>query len=278
MPMVTPEDARVRSERYMRGRIIAMKRHTAGEVDVLVHELTRMRRDYVSSANTRNWHITPLYIAFHGFATDFERSVFLRCIKYACTPRVLHSSFKGSGAFEGVMLVNPHSGSSSAEDFERVFDLFKMSLGSTDLGTYMSLTMIACIERIESGSRMYGNWTSLRSQAVRTSYQILKRERDVRLQKERVRTETGLDFTTSNMLALHHQRNNANLEASQFRHLLVQVSAMLNTLCIIDGDMTAVSAQYQFVRTVQQIIHDATAPPPLPPSPGHIIGIIDLTM
>ena len=279
MSPLTPDEVLIKSERYMRGRIAAMKQHSEIEIDELLRELNRMRRDYVSISNSRDWYVKPLYMAFHGFATDFERSVFLRCVKYACTPRVLYSSFKGSGAFEGVMLVNPHSGTASTDDFERLFDLFKMSLGSTDLGSFMSLSMIACIERIDTGQRMYGNWTSLRAQAVRTSYEMLKRDRDVREQHERVRVETGLHFTTGNMLSLHHLRNNAIIDANQYRHLLLQVNAMLNTLCILDGDMSSISIQYQFVRNIQQLISDATASPQPPAGPpGLIIGIIDLTM
>lgn len=288
MSPVSVEDAHTKSERYIRGRITAMKRHTDIEIDGIVARMRTTRRDYVgpchgfaAAGSVREWNVSPLYIAFHGFGTDFERSVFLRCLKYACSPRVLHSSFMDGNGFEGIMVLHPHSHHAIPDDIELLFDLFKMSLGSTDLGSYMSLSMIACIERIDTGSRVYGNWTCIRSQGVRSCYTALKRDRDVRRQRERVRTETGLDFTTGNMTALYHMRNNVLIEVTQHRNLLLHVSAMLDTLAIIDGDTTNVSAQYQFIRNVQQIIHEGTRlaqAPPNPLMPANIVGIIDLTM
>jgi len=289
MTLVLATDARGKSERYIRGRISAIKRHTEAEIDSIIAGMRATRRDYVGPTlpgSVREFNVTPLYIAFHGFATDFERSVFLRCLKYACNPRVLHCAFMNGNGFEGIIVLHPATHAAVPDDLENVLEKFKMSVGFTDLGSYMSLSMIACIERIDTGSRVYGNWGSARTQGLKSCYTALKRDRDTRRQTDRVRIETGLDFTTGNMMALYHMRNNVLIDVTQQRNLLLHVSGMLNSLAIIDADMETVSSQYQFIRNVQQIIQEGTrvTPSELNPAPPNvylgdvITGVIDLTM
>jgi len=101
-----------------------------------------------------------------------------------------------------VLVIHPISEAASVQDLENFVELFKMSAGLTDLGTYMLPTMIACIERVESGDRAYCNWRCMRSTCVRNAYLHAKQKRDIEAQYERVRYDTGMSFSTTNMLAI----------------------------------------------------------------------------
>jgi len=221
-----------KSNTYILGRIRAMLKHSEAEVEAIAACMQALRRKFtISFQNSpESWHIKPFFVGFHGFASDFERSVFLRCIKFCIKPRVVHSSFMANGSFEGVLVIHPNSPTASINDLEQLFELFKMSAGLTNLGTYMSPTMIACIERVEAGTRVYGNWRCMRSTCVRNAYLHAKHKRDMDVEYERVRYETGLPFSTSNMLSIHYRLNNTQIELMQASDLLVRLRHLLSTL------------------------------------------------
>ena len=216
--------------RYIMGRVRAMHRHTPDELDAIALELLSVRMCFHLSRQDWLQHVSPIFIGFHGFATDFERSVFLRVLKFATKPRVLHSTFQQSGSFEGFAILHPTTRAADVAMVESLFEPFKMSAGVTDLGQYMSAPMVACIERVEGGVRPYGNFRSLRAANVRSAYIHAKQKRDNNEQLERVRAETGLAFTTSNMISIHYQLSNTQIELGQAFALLYRLRMLIGSM------------------------------------------------
>ena len=123
---------------------------------------------------------------------------------------------------------------------EALFELFKMSADVTNLGLYMSAPMVACIERVEAGARPYGNFRSLRAGNVRVAYTQAKQRRDTAVQLDRVRTETGLAFSTANMLSVHYQLTNTQIELGQAFALLYRLRYLLGSMPLaLDGPSAA---------------------------------------
>lgn len=260
-----------RANAYILGRIRAMNKHSEGEIADIATNMHSLRAKFL--ATQQSWHIKPIFLGFHGFASDFERSVFLRCVKFCIKPRVIHSAFMPNGGFEGVLVVHPSTEGAGMHDLEALFELFKMSAGLTDLGSYMSAPMIACIERVETGIRYYGNWRCLRSSCVRNAYLHAKQKRDIEVQYERVRYETGLPFSTTNMLAIHYQLNNTQIELMQSSDLLARLRRLLDTLPPTfnvygsDAIHEPSPLHAQYVHNMQQLIDDLlhTLHPAAPP-------------
>jgi len=181
--------------RYILGRVRAMCRHSPAEIDSIAEVLLDVRLRFHVCKHDWLQHVPPIFIGFHGFATDFERSVFLRVLKFATKPRVLNSTFLPSSAFEGFAILHPTTTAADVQHLEKLFELFKMSASVTDFGLYMSALMVACIERVEAGARPYRNFRSQRAGNVRTAYAHAKQKRDTAVQLARVQAETGLPFT-----------------------------------------------------------------------------------
>jgi len=280
--------------RYILGRVRAMCRHSQAEIDAIALVLHDVRLRFHLCKNNWLQHVPPIFIGFHGFATDFERSVFLRVFKHATKPRVLHSTFLPSGAFEGFAILHPTTSGADVQQLETLFELFKMSAGVTDLGKYMSAPMVACIERVEGGVRPYGNFRSLRAGNVRTAYVHAMMKRDTAVQMERVRTETGLAFSPGNMLSVHYQLTNTQIELGQAFALLYRLRMMLGVmplaLDVASNNATHViagppyvlndpgaSIQTQFISNLQALIDSFVnstdhAPPRL------AVEVVDLTV
>jgi len=125
--------------RYIMGRVRAMHRHTPAEIHAIALELLSVRMCFHMSRHDWLQHVPPMFVGFHGFATDFERSVFLRVLKFATKPRVLNSTFQQNGAFEGFAILHPTTRAADVAMLESLCELFKMSAGVTDLGLYMSV-------------------------------------------------------------------------------------------------------------------------------------------
>jgi len=280
--------------RYILGRVRAMCRHTQAEIDAIALVLLDVRLRFHLCRHDWLQLVPPIFIGFHGFATDFERSVFLRVLKHATKPRVLHSTFLPSGAFEGFAILHPTTAAADVQQIEALVDLFKMSAGVTDLGQYMSAPMVACIERIETGVRPYGNFRSLRAGNVRTAYVHAKLKRDTAVQLERVRSETGLSFSTSNMLSIHYQLTNTQIELGQAFALLYRIrlliGAMPLALDVARADATHViagpqmvlndpsaSIQTQYISNLRSLIDSFVNSNDHVP-PGLVVEVVDLTV
>ena len=103
----------------------------------------------------------------------------------------------------------------------------------------MFAPMVAYIERVEAGVRPYGNFRSLHVGIVRTAYVHAKMKRDAAVQLERVRTETGLSFSSSNMLSIHYQLTNTKIELGQAFTLLFRLRLRIGSMPLALDDPTA---------------------------------------
>jgi len=66
---------------YLKGRIKKMQKHADGEVDDIADCMTKLR---AKCNHSLAWGAgVPMYISFYGWGNDFERSVFLRCLKHS---------------------------------------------------------------------------------------------------------------------------------------------------------------------------------------------------
>jgi hypothetical protein len=259
--------------RYILGRVRAMCRHSPAEIDAIARELLQVRLCFHIAKQSWLQPVPPIFIGFHGFATDFERSVFLRVLKHATKPRVLHSTFQPSGAFEGFAVLHPTTGAADVAMLEALFELFKMSAGITDLGQYMSAPMVACIERVEAGMRPYGNFRSLRAGNLRVAYLQAKQRRDTAIQLDRVRTETGLSLSASNMLSIHYQLTNTQIELGQAFALLFRLRHLIGTMPLaIDSS----SVQTQYIVNLRAVIDGFVNTVNRPPSRAE--DVVDLTV
>jgi len=279
--------------RYIMGRVRAMLRHTPAELDAIALELLSVRMCFHVSKHDWLHHVPPIFIGFHGFATDFERSVFLRVLKHATKPRVLHSTFQQNSAFEGFAILHPTTRAADVAMVESLFELFKMSAGVTDLGLYMSAPMVACIERVEDGERPYGNFRSLRAGNVRTAYVHAKMRRDTAVKLERVRTETCLTVSASNMLSIHYQLVNTQIELGQAFALLYRLRHLVGSMPLALDDPTSAathvvpgpavllndpggSVQTQYITNLRALIDSFTNTVSRPP--GRPEDVVDLTV
>jgi hypothetical protein len=259
--------------RYIMGRVRAMHRHTPAELDAIALELLSVRMCFHMSRQDWLLHVPPIFVGFHGFATDFERSVFLRVLKFATKPRVLNSTFQQNGAFEGFAVLHPTTRAADVAMLESLFELFKMSAGVTDLGLYMSAPMVACIERVENGVRPYGNFRSLRAGNVRTAYVHAKMKRDSQVQLERVRAETGLSLSASNMLSIHYQLTNTQIELGQAFAVLFRLRHLISTMPLAI-DSSSVQTQYivNLRALIDSFVNTVDRPPP------RAEDVVDLTV
>jgi len=279
--------------RYIMGRVRAMHRHTPDELDAIALELLSVRMCFHLSRQDWLQHVSPIFIGFHGFATDFERSVFLRVLKFATKPRVLHSTFQQSGSFEGFAILHPTTRAADVAMVESLFEPFKMSAGITDLGLYMSAPMVACIERVDNGVRPYGNFRSLRAGSVRAAYVHAKMQRDTAVQLERVRTETGLPFSTANTLSIHYQLINTQIELGQAFALLYRLRNLVGGMPLALDAPTASathivpgpalllndpggSVQTQYITNLRSLIDGFINTVDRPPRPAE--DVVDLTV
>jgi len=134
-----------KSNTYILGRVRAMLKHSEAEIEAIAACMHDLRRKFAVNyqAAAQSWHIKPLFVGFHGFASNFQRSVFLRCIKFCIISRVIYSTFMSNGSFEGVLVIHPISEAAGVQDLDNFVELFKMSAGLTDLGTYTQRHTVA---------------------------------------------------------------------------------------------------------------------------------------
>jgi len=122
-----------------------------------------------------------------------------------------------NGGFEGTAF---NFARISFANIEGLYDKFKLSIGVQDLESYMSTQMVSCIDRIQKGSRVYGNWRCKKTSSIRDCFEVHRRRRDIEEARQTVARETGLDFTTGNMLMTHHMRRNVEIEMTNVQSVL----------------------------------------------------------
>jgi len=128
---------------------------------------------------------------------------------------------------------------------------------------------------------------------VRVANTQAKQRRDTAVQLERVHTETGLSFSTSNMLSIHYQLTNTQIELSQAFALLYLLRLLLGSMPLALDDPTAAathvvacpavllndpsgSVQTQYVTNLRTLIDTFINTASRPP--GRAEDVVDLTI
>jgi len=193
-------------------KLVKERQMATEEANTICLELQRIR-----SASGRCGHGVSVFVGFWGYGDVQSRNTFLRGIRYALRPRVLFASHKKqpvdqprSTYFEGVVFFQPRV--ACMQVLERVFDLFRMGIGSADLDVLMSDAMVTCIDRIANGANIYGNWETTQNQFYRAHFQRIKSQKEEREARDNAFTVTGLHTTSSNLLSLFYGRQNMQIE------------------------------------------------------------------
>jgi len=194
-------------------------------------------------------HGVSVYVAFWGYGDVKSRNTFIRGLRYALRPRVVLASHKKDAVhdpaaprgtyFEGVVFFQPNV--VSIEDLEVLFERFHMSVGATDLDTYMSEAMVTCLARVLHGEYLYGNWDSQQNTFYRDHYNKIKKNREDRESRQNVFNITGMHTSNSNMLSLFHGSQNMHIELQQAHMQLQVVLAMAQEDEAIIADALAIS-------------------------------------
>tara|TARA_B100001540_G_C15802725_1_gene640669 strand:+ start:1660 stop:2496 length:837 start_codon:yes stop_codon:yes gene_type:complete len=95
---------------------------------------------------------------------------------------------------------------------EEGFEMFCMSLNMTTFDRYMEPAMVTGIQRIMNGIMQLGNLFCKKNQVVVRDLEAVLAQRQREEDMRRVRSVTGLNFTPGNMLALHHELVNLQID------------------------------------------------------------------
>jgi hypothetical protein len=145
--------------------------------------------------------------------------------------------------FEGVVFFQPNV--VSIDGLEVLFERFRMSVGATDLDTYMSEAMVTCLARIQGGEYIYGNWGSQQNMFYRDHYNKIKKNREDRESRQNVFNITGMHTSNSNMLSLFHGSQNMHIELQQTHAQLQVILAMAGEDEAIIADALAISTSVE---------------------------------
>ena len=225
-------------------KLVKEKGMTAEDASAICGDLNTIRM-----SSGRCGHGISVYVAFWGYGDVKSRNTFLRGLRYALRPRVIFASHKKEASqdadaprgtyFEGVVFFQPNV--VSVEDLEVLFERFHMSVGASDLDTYMSEAMVTCLVRIQSGEYVYGNWGSQQNLFYRDHFNKIKKNREDRESRQNVFNITGMHTSNSNMLSLFHGSQNMHIELQQTNMQLQVVLAMAQEDEGIIADALAIS-------------------------------------
>lgn len=179
-----------------------------------------------SSTAVKYWD----HIALWGFGDVKRRNALLRVLRRAWRARVVHASHVNAGQFE--IFMSAPVDVSQLGDFLDLFNmgLDGMSVLSGERGQWRGCTEVGlkCIERIDKGTRLYGNWTSKIARPTWSRYEVLRARRDEQAAKQKVLMQSGMEFTPDNMLRLYNM-NQALRSAHESMHTaLNSVSSQLD--------------------------------------------------
>jgi len=256
-------------------------------------------------------HGVGVYMAFWGFGHVHHRNTMLRGLRYALRPRVIVATQKKtetdaprSQYFEGFICYQ--SNVLSAEELEALFERFHMSIGVADLDTMMSDAMVTCISRVSIGEYEFGNWHSMQNIYYRTEFARRFTQTQDRDARQHLQHTTGMALSTSNMLALFHDRQNIRIDvqgihglSSTMRRIADDQNDAVSTALTVATDvpgqqgeqlrallMQSLDQNLLITNHIHNMLHiiDRIAPDTLPPPPvvlsimrrGHVIRPVAL--
>lgn len=199
--------------------------------------LARCRRIYQHVVADKKPNHAYDHIALWGFGDAKARNAFLRLLRKAWKARIVHSSFTNTEYFEALVVAPVIFNDET--DFLSCFNMSidGISVLANESVMPMSRLEWKCIERINQGSKFYGNWYSQIARTIRSKYEMTKREQEYIDIQNRILRTTGLTHTPENMLRLwdHLQRTRSVHET-----VLVSVQGTAaqihNQLCLLTAE------------------------------------------
>ena len=174
-------------------------------------ELKKMRLERRNKTNSR-------FFALSGFGCLVERRSVLKVLSKCLKPQLLHCAqvSNNTSTFEMVVGLNMEMDDVVVNMLEEGFDMFNMSLYMTTFDRYMEPAMVTGMQRIMNGIMQLGNLFCKKNQVVVRDLEAVLAQRQREEDMQQVRSVTGLNFTPGNMLALHHELVNLQIENVNF--------------------------------------------------------------
>lgn len=208
----------------------------------------KWKRELMKLVQSSKRSHTQHSLALWGFGTVDRRDLVMRVLRYVLKPRLIMVSHVSDSRFEGLLVTK------CAYDEEIMSEWLhecNMGMGMHTMDTWMDESMVSCITRIEQGTNLSGNWMSVGMRHTRLMYQRLKHEAAERKRQQQVQQQTGMAFTTGNMLMLYHDRNNANINLSTLQVNYANLFTAYNRLT------SSVDTTMQMERNVAMSLSDA---------------------
>lgn len=200
-----------------------------------------------------------VWLAFYGFGSNRKKILCFRLLRYALAPYFLFGSTVANNRWEAMMLLDKWR--PAVDDLQSLCDKFRMSIGITELGSYLGAGMVTCYERINKGTLLFG---SLYLPRNRRHHMNLEACVEQKKEQERTRIaeeEMGVPFSLRNMLAMHRTIRNLEVEHAE----MVQSSEdlcrhVLGVLCSMNvlNSMMSNATQIEYGRIDAHSIHAAT--------------------
>lgn len=210
----------------------------------LVDEISELHQRVRESTRGEN-----LYLGLYGFGRSDKKVVAMRALRYALAPMLVHGSTVSEGRWEALIVLDKWR--PALADLEIFLLKFRMSIGVVDLETYMGSGMLACYERIEKGSMVFGSMLLHRNQVWHTTLQACLRRKNEHEHTLRMEADVGLPFTVQNMWALHHSLQNAELDRARLQNARTALVDSLTTIRRHVVDVMVVG------RVMSAIVHNA---------------------
>lgn len=178
-----------------------------------------------------------LWLALYGFGSNRKKILLFRMLRYALGPSLLVGSTIAENRWEAMMLLETWR--PEFEELEAFCDKFKSSIGITDIGGYMDPVMIACYERIQAGTLLFGNiFLSKNSEHHRNLESFLQKKKEAE-RTTLAEQEMGVPYNLRNMLVMHRSLRNLQVEHSQTQRntidLRTHIVSVLQSMHVIDS-------------------------------------------
>ena len=166
---------------------------------------------------TRKLGQNPVILSLCGFCPYIDRDIFICVLRYAFDPRLVHASEVNNDQWEAILVLNPrkyspqltfHGRDQFVDYIQKFCDLFKHSICVSELPSWTDPATITAIQRIQRGSRVYGNWENAGNNELRLEFELSqarKKVNQMNQMNEEVRRESNLDLTADNMIDIYYE-------------------------------------------------------------------------
>jgi hypothetical protein len=196
---------------------------TPQEIQALLHDIRFIR--YTSKVGiTHRVDKTSVILSLCGFSSYIDRDVFLRMLRYAFQPRLIYASEIAQHQWEAVLVLNSRKYSTQLtfngrdqfiDHVQKFCDTFKLSICLLELLSWTDPATVTAIQRIQKGFRIWGNWENFSNYDLKLEFEMAQELKSQAMMNDAVRSITNRNFTTGNMIHLHHELHNALLDNNQ---------------------------------------------------------------